>query len=250
MVQVTLVQIDNYGPWTVTPEPRPEYDIQALQARLYADLASQFGARDGVAFFARFDNVLAVTDGVTPDEHRAIQQTLANRYPVTVSMGIGSAASPRDAVADATTAIQAEGSAQDADRVGRLAVGSTGDDAVEIAHFDADDATGRYTDRLDAFESLERMQGVYAGLLREMRLHGALTFFVGGDNFISVTPGLDDDTYGDVLDAVGDDADVALKVGVGNAAPPSAASMAAKEALERCRHDGEAVVREGVGAAS
>ena len=36
--QLTLIQIDNYGPWTVTPEPRREVDLQTLQSRLYADV--------------------------------------------------------------------------------------------------------------------------------------------------------------------------------------------------------------------
>ena len=31
MIQMTLIQIDNYGPWTVTPRPRTESDLQILQ---------------------------------------------------------------------------------------------------------------------------------------------------------------------------------------------------------------------------
>ena len=30
MIQMTLIQIDNYGPWTVTPRPRNESDLQIL----------------------------------------------------------------------------------------------------------------------------------------------------------------------------------------------------------------------------
>ena len=41
MIQMTLIQIDNYGPWTVTPRPRNESDLQILQAELYADLERQ-----------------------------------------------------------------------------------------------------------------------------------------------------------------------------------------------------------------
>ena len=48
--QLTLVQIDNYGPWTVTPHPRPEVDLQTLQSRLYADLSQLIG-RDGGEVF-------------------------------------------------------------------------------------------------------------------------------------------------------------------------------------------------------
>ena len=31
MIQMTLIQIDNYGPWTVTPRPRTESDLHSLQ---------------------------------------------------------------------------------------------------------------------------------------------------------------------------------------------------------------------------
>ena len=43
MIQMTLIQIDNYGPWTVTPRPRTESDLQMLQANLFADLNNHFG---------------------------------------------------------------------------------------------------------------------------------------------------------------------------------------------------------------
>ena len=65
--QVTLVQIDNYGPWTVTPEPRREMDLQTLQSRLFADIAEYLGHRDGYAFFTRFDNMITVTNGIGGD---------------------------------------------------------------------------------------------------------------------------------------------------------------------------------------
>ena len=45
MIQMTLIQIDNYGPWTVTPRPRRESDLQRLQAQLYADLNSMMGMK-------------------------------------------------------------------------------------------------------------------------------------------------------------------------------------------------------------
>ena len=60
MIQMTLIQIDNYGPWTVTPRPRTESDLQILQARLFADLNSYFGSKKGLVFFTRFDNLLAI----------------------------------------------------------------------------------------------------------------------------------------------------------------------------------------------
>ena len=97
MIQMTLIQIDNYGPWTVTPTPRAEADLQILQAELYADLQRQFAVKGGLVFFTRFDNMLAVTNGVDMDHHLRIQKSINNRYPITVSMGVGTAETPYEA---------------------------------------------------------------------------------------------------------------------------------------------------------
>ncbi|MEM4202176.1 MAG: GTP cyclohydrolase IIa, partial [Candidatus Hadarchaeum sp.] len=64
-IQLTLIQIDNYGPWTVTPEPRREFELQVLQAELFAELERQFGSRGGLVFPTRFDNLFAVTNGIS-----------------------------------------------------------------------------------------------------------------------------------------------------------------------------------------
>ena len=63
---MVALQLDDYGPWTTTPEPRRETDLQALQARLYADFADFLGGRDGYAFVGRFDNMVGVATGVEP----------------------------------------------------------------------------------------------------------------------------------------------------------------------------------------
>jgi len=243
--QVTLVQIDNYGPWTVTPEPRREVDLQTLQSRLYADLSQLVGNRDGYVFFTRFDNMIAVTNGIDRDAHALIQESVANRYPVTVSFGVGTAASPVEALTRATERIQDAGSAQDGDRTeildGEFAAERTDED-VTIAHFDVIDATGKYTDRLNAFDTFIHIEQGYAELMRYMRrANDALSFFVGGDNVIAVAPSLSERAYVDAIEHVEDTVDVELQVGVGTAGTAHAAGMAAKHALEVCREDGTRV---------
>ena len=245
--QVTLVQIDNYGPWTVTPEPRREVDLQTLQSRLYADLSQLFGNREGYVFFTRFDNMIAVTNGLDRDAHALIQESVRNRYPVTVSLGIGVDASPVAALGDATAAVQDGGSAQDADRrevlAGDvLAAADRRNDDVQLAHFDVNDATSKYTDQLNEFDTFINIEQGYAELMRYMRRHhDSLSFFVGGDNIIAVCPALDEAAYRDAIDAVRDRVGVELKVGVGRARTAQSAGMAAKHALEVCREESTTV---------
>jgi len=242
--QVTLVQIDNYGPWTVTPEPRREVDLQTLQSRLYADLSQLFGNREGYVFFTRFDNMIAVTNGLDREAHALIQESVRNRYPVTVSLGMGVDPSPAVALGQATTAVQDGGSAQDADRTeildgDVLAEADRTAEDLQLAHFDVNDATGKYTDQLNEFDTFINIEQGYAELMRYMRRsHDSLSFFVGGDNIIAVCPDLGEAEYRDAIKAVRDRVGVELKVGVGRARTAQSAGMAAKHALEVCREDG------------
>ncbi|MDZ7745763.1 MAG: GTP cyclohydrolase IIa [Halobacteriales archaeon] len=245
--QITLIQIDNYGPWTVTPEPRREVDLQTLQSRLYADLSQLFGNREGYVFFTRFDNMIAVTNGLNIDDHALIQESVSNRYPVSISLGVEADASPAAALGTATEHLQEAGSAQDAARTevlrgDPLSESDRTDEDVQIAHFDVNDATGKYTDQLNEYDSFIRIEQGYASLMKHMRTaHDGLSFFVGGDNIIAVCPEMDAAAYQSAIDHVRDDVSVELKVGVGRAKTAQAAGMDAKHALEICRHEGTAV---------
>ena len=242
--QVTHVQIDNYGPWTVTPEPRREVDLQTLQSRLYADLSQLVGNRNGYVFFTRFDNMIAVTNGLDVDAHAMIQESIGNRYPVTTSMAVATGTTPAKALGDATSELQDAGSAQSDHRReilrGRTIEGGFRTETdVQIAHFDVNDATGKYTDELNEFDTFVRIEQGYAELMRHMRqAHDSLSFFVGGDNVIAVCPDLDTEAYRDAIDHVREAVDVDLKVGVGRGRTAQNAGMAAKHALEECRATG------------
>lgn len=241
--QLTLIQIDNYGPWTVTPEPRREVDLQTLQSRLYADLSQLFGNREGYVFFTRFDNMVAVTNGLDIDAHSLIQESVGNRYPVTVSLSIAVDSSPAAALGTATDQLQDAGSAQDGERTEvlrgtPLADKNRSDDDVQIAHFDVNDATGKYTDQLNEFDTFINIEQGYAELMRYMRkAHDSLSFFVGGDNIIVVCEDVDDVGYLDAIEHVRESVGVELKVGVGTDRTAQAAGMAAKHALEICREE-------------
>jgi GTP cyclohydrolase IIa len=241
--QVTLIQIDNYGPWTVTPEPRREVDLQTLQSRLYADLSQLFGNREGYVFFTRFDNMVAVTNGLDNDAHALIQESVGNRYPVSISLSIAVDPAPAEALGVATDQLQDAGSAQDRGRTevlrgDPLPEDRRTDDDVQIAHFDVNDATGKYTDQLNEFDSFINIEQGYAELMRYMRkAHDSLSFFVGGDNIIAVCDAVDREGYADAIEHVHEAVGVDLKVGVGTAKTAQSAGMAAKHALETCREE-------------
>ncbi|WP_254271462.1 GTP cyclohydrolase III [Haloarcula marina] len=245
--QVTHIQIDNYGPWTVTPEPRREVDLQTLQSRLYADLAQLIGNRDGYIFFSRFDNMIAVTNGLDEADHAQIQESVGNRYPVTMSLSVATGTTPVSALGTATEQLQEAGSAQDDGRREVLRGQTIADQFrtetdLQFAHFDVDDATGKYTDQLNEFDTFIQIEQGYAALMKYMReAHDSLSFFVGGDNVIAVCPDLGEPEYQDAIEHVRESVDVELKVGVGRGRIASDAGMDAKHALETCRATGETV---------
>ena len=242
--QLTLIQLDNYGPWTVTPHPRPEVDLQTLQSRLYADLSQLIGRDGGYVFYTRFDNMIAVTNALDMAGHERIQESVRNRYPVTISLTTGVGDQPDAALSDATERLQAAGSAQDSDRREILGGDIVDPSAagVQVAHFDVNSATERYTDQLSAFSVYQQINRGYVALADHMlEAHGALTFFVGGDNVISVTPDLTHEDFQDAVEHVQQAADIELRVGVDSGATATEAGMGAKEALEHCRESGEQV---------
>ena len=84
------------------------------------------------------------------------------------------------------------GSAQDGHRTSvlrrkPLAEGVRTDTAVQIAHYDVNDATGQYADQLDEFDTFVNIEQGCTALMRYMwSAHDSLAFFIGGDNVIAV----------------------------------------------------------------
>nr|WP_201289251.1 GTP cyclohydrolase IIa [Halovenus carboxidivorans] len=242
---MSLVQLDNYGPWTVTPSPRRETDLQSLQAHLYADFADFVGREDGYAFFDRFDNIIGVTNGIDRRTHERFQEHVRNRYPVTASIGIGAAPTPVAALGRATEQLQDAGSAQDPNRTEILAADGTvapGEGEVTIAHFDIVDVTGTYTDSEHAARTTLDVRRATLELAEYMQTeHDSIARFVGGDNIIAVCPHLSEDCFDEARDAVRERADIELQVGVGRGLTAHDAGYRAKLALEECRENGHRV---------
>ncbi len=238
MIQMTLVQIDNYGPWTVTPTPRAEADLQILQAELYADLQRQFAAKGGLVFFTRFDNMLAITNNVDMEDHMRIQRSIGNRYPITVSMGVGAAETPYEAQRDATAALQNYGGAHNEERKEVLAIDGLvkkEDSFVQIAHIDINGITDSLTDIIPAYDTSFIVNRVQHFLMKKLIEKGSLLFFIGGDNFMSPCNGLKPEGLLKIIEEIEDETNIALKAGVGKAPTAEKAANLADLALEEIR---------------
>lgn len=240
MIQITLIQVDNYGPWTVTPGPRAEPDLQALQSRLYGDLEREFGARGGIVFFNRFDNLIAISNGINEEEHRKIQESIRNRYPITISMGVATRKTPLEAQEVATRMIQKGGGAQSCDRCEVLNIESLADDKeskVQISHIDINNITKTLTDIETAYDTSIVVYEVLIELMKELRKLGGLCFFIGGDNYMAPSNGITKSALREALLNVGKKSGVTLKAGVGISRKAGRAADLADLGLEDIRAD-------------
>ena len=239
MIQMTLIQIDNYGPWTVTPRPRTESDLQILQAELFADVQRLIAAKKGLVFFTRFDNLLAVTNGLNEEDHMRIQRSIRNRYPITISMGVGAAETAHEAQRLATIALQKEGGAQSSGRKEILAINNLIEDPedsfVQAAHIDINSVTETLTDIESAFDTSFMVNKAQHYLMTKLREKGALLFFIGGDNFMSPCNGLSEEDITQILKEIDEEIGIGLKAGIGRADNMEDAAYMADIGLEIIR---------------
>ena len=239
MIQMTLIQIDNYGPWTVTPRPRTESDLQILQAELFADVQRLIAAKKGLVFFTRFDNLLAVTNGLNEEDHMRIQRSIRNRYPITISMGVGAAETAHEAQRLATIALQKEGGAQSSGRKEILAINNLienpEDSFVQAAHIDINSVTETLTDIESAFDTSFMVNKAQHYLMTKLREKGALLFFIGGDNFMSPCNGLSEEDITQILKEIDEEIGIGLKAGIGRADNMEDAAYKADIGLEIIR---------------
>jgi GTP cyclohydrolase IIa len=237
MIQITVIQIDNYGPWTVTPHPRRESDLQALQARLYADLNLMFGMHKGLVFYTRFDNLIAITNGIDLLTHQKIQDSIKNRYPITISMAIASSETPYKAQKLATKKLQEHGSAQDEGRREVLDVANelVMDGYVQLAHIDINNITERLTDLESAYDTYINVNKAKLMLMEELNKYDAMLFFIGGDNFMCPCNGMSEDDFLSVFEKINEKCGVELKAGIGVGKTAEDASNLADIGLELIR---------------
>jgi GTP cyclohydrolase IIa len=236
-IQVTVIQLDNYGPWTVTPEPKLESELQILQAKIYAYLQEKFAKLGGVVFHARQDNLIAVTNGIDIEHHKSIAQEFAREFPLTASMGIGIGRQAYEAQVNATLALQGAGSSRSAQRRAAVVGEVLGDRLpgwVKVAHADINHST-LFTDTKPIYDTHLLIQHTYNELADQFLQKGALVFYMGGDNFIALINGLDDGAVVQVFKHIKRRLGVELKAGIGEAPSPLKAVHLASKALQEIR---------------
>jgi len=97
-IQITIIKIEGYGPWTLKLGSDREAQLQIFQAKLYCDLQKMFSKRDAIIYFNRFDELIGITNGLSLEDHLSIEREINHLHKdLNISMSIGTGTTPLDA---------------------------------------------------------------------------------------------------------------------------------------------------------
>ena len=142
MLQLTILKITEYGPWTLTLGSDREHELQMLQASLYKQIQDLFSQKNCLVFANRADEFFAVTNGISLDEHIEIQKDLESSFEVKLSMSIGYGETPFDANVSAYDGKKSD-TTLDAEHNIYGFIDGKHESKVTIMHLDVDDLSSR-----------------------------------------------------------------------------------------------------------
>jgi GTP cyclohydrolase IIa len=232
IIQLTIIRIEGYGPWTLTLGTDREAQLQMLQAKIYHDVQRLFSEKNCIVFFNRFDEYFAITNGLDAADHKEIQQELTRAYKelkISMAVGIG-----RTALEANLNAYKARKEERVLDGEARIFGGTSNADIAQIMHIDID-SSAKVGDYLSPYEVTALMTKIYSRLAEEFLKHDSLTFFLGGDNFMVISNGMTKEQADAVIKKVTAGIDIKLNCGIGIGRNGRRAAEGATKALDTIR---------------
>ncbi|MEM4378638.1 MAG: GTP cyclohydrolase IIa [Candidatus Nitrosotenuis sp.] len=233
MIQLTIVKITEYGPWTLTLGSDREHELQMLQANLYRELQKFFSEKNCLVFSNRFDEFFVITNGLTLDDHVEIQQKLAKASSLKMSMSIGYADNPFDANLKAY-----EGKAKQVvlDQKNTIYgfVNGKADQKVTIMHFDVENITSTRKTK-SPYEISSIIFKLYARMSEFFMAKKSLAFFMGGDNFMVIGTSDAKKDAQEFLELVKKEFGIIFNCGIGTARTAREAVKLATSSLDTIR---------------
>jgi GTP cyclohydrolase IIa len=233
LIQLTIIKITEYGPWTLTLGSDREHELQMLQAHLYKEIQKLFSEKNCLVFSNRFDEFFVVTNGLGLKDHVEIQQKLGKISQLKLSMSIGYADNPFDANLKAYEGKKTPVVLDEKHTIYGF-VNGTVDQKVIIMHFDIEDLTSQRKVR-SPYEISSTIFSLYAKM-SEFFLHKkSLTFFMGGDNFMVVSSDNPKQNAKEFADLVKKEFGITLNCGIGTADTARKAVKLATKSLDTIR---------------
>lgn len=233
MIQLTILKITGYGPWTLTLGSDREHRLQMLQSSLYKEIQNLFSEKNCLAFPNRFDEIFVITNGLTIRDHVEIQEKLSKLFDLGLSMTIGQGRTPFEANSNADNARRTNLVLDKEHNIfGQFL--QNGDNLVQIIHMDVDGSTS-ISAKKSPYEVSSLILKLYSEMSEFFLKKSSLTFFMGGDNFMIVSSSVEQKTISEFLGLIKERHGISFNCGIGTAKTGRDAAKLATKSLDKIR---------------
>ena len=233
MIQLSILKINGYGPWTLTLGSDREHALQMLQASLYKEVQRLFSEKNCLVFLNRADEFFVVSNGITLEDHIEIQKTLEKSFDVRLSISIGYGDSPFAANLKAYEG-KKNGVILNQEHNVFGYIDDKSPKSVSIMHLDVDDLTSRRKTN-SPYEISSIIFGLYSKMSSFFLEKNSLTFFMGGDNFMVVSSDDAKNSVKEFIESTKNQDNIALNCGIGTAETSREAVKLATKSLDTIR---------------
>ena len=233
MIQISIIKIIGYGPWTLTLGNDREHELQILQASLFQTLQKKFSEKNSLVFLNRRDEFFVVSNGLNLENHIEIQNHICNNFDIGVSISIGSGETPFEANLNADKGKKNNLILNEKHQIfGDLK--KTNESKVTILHFDINDLSSKRKN-LSPFEITSMIFILYSKMLKYFMLKNSLSFFMGGDNFMVVASEDGKNHAQDFIELIKKEEKIFLNCGIGTGINSREAAKLATKSLDTIR---------------
>lgn len=233
MIQLTIIKITGYGPWTLTLGSDREHRLQMLQASLYKEIQNLFSQKNCLAFPNRFDEIFVISNGLSVEDHIEIQKQLVKSFELGLSMSIGQGNNPFEASYNADKARRSNTSLSKDHNIFGLEL-ENNTDLVQIVHMDVDGSTS-VSAKKSPYEVSSLIIKLYSEMSEFFLQRKSLTFFMGGDNFMIISSDFNKDEITKFLEITKQKYDISFNCGIGTAKTGRDAAKLATQSLDKIR---------------
>jgi len=233
MIQLSILKISEYGPWTLTLGSDREHELQMLQASLYKEVQKLFSDKNCLVFLNRSDEFFVVTNGLELEDHIQIQKTLEQSFDIRLTVSIGYAESPFEANLKAYEGKKNEIILNKEHNIFGFVNGKN-ELQVSIMHLDVNDLSSKRKTN-SPYEISSMIFELYSKMSKFFLEKKSLTFFMGGDNFMVIASNDGKNSVQSFIDMIKSNDDISLNCGIGNAHTAREAVKLATKSLDTIR---------------
>ncbi|MDB4850302.1 GTP cyclohydrolase IIa [Nitrosopumilus sp.] len=233
MIQLSILKITEYGPWTLTLGSDREHELQMLQASLYKQVQELFSAKNCLVFLNKSDEFFVVSNGLSLEDHIEIQKSLKKSFEVSLTISIGYGESPFDANLKAYDGKQNSVILNEENSIYGF-IDNSSEFNVSIMHLDVDDLKSKRKDN-SPYEISLKVFELHSKIGRYFIEKNSLSFFLGGDNYMVIASDDAKNSVQNFINMIKNDDQISLNCGIGNAKTSRDAAKLATKSLDTIR---------------